>query len=147
MDPDYYTILGVSPTADLETIHLAFRQKAAQCHPDHGGSHERMVEVNTAWEVLSDPELRIPRRFPAVISRPRYYRCREFRRECTRQGISIRSRCIRPLAARDVGDSPAEPAVPARTPAPAGWVATARCARRRRIDSQVAFVSDGLVGV
>lgn len=58
MDPDYYAILGVSPTADLETIRHAFRQKAAQCHPDHGGSHERMVEVNTAWEILSDPELR-----------------------------------------------------------------------------------------
>lgn len=51
---DYYTILDVHPTADLDTIKKAFRLKAQQCHPDRGGSHDAMVLVNEAWFVLSD---------------------------------------------------------------------------------------------
>ncbi|NJR63308.1 MAG: J domain-containing protein [Cyanobacteria bacterium CRU_2_1] len=27
-----------------------------KCHPDRGGSHEQMVLLNEAWEILSDPE-------------------------------------------------------------------------------------------
>jgi hypothetical protein len=53
-----YRVLGVEATSDLETIKRAFRQKAKVCHPDRGGSHEQMVAVLEAWEVLSDPEKR-----------------------------------------------------------------------------------------
>jgi len=55
---DYYRTLGIETTADLETIKRAFRKKAMVCHPDRGGTHERMVLVLEAWEVLSDPQRR-----------------------------------------------------------------------------------------
>jgi curved DNA-binding protein CbpA len=35
-----------------------------KCHPDRGGSHEQMVLLNEAWEILSDPERR--QRYDAV---------------------------------------------------------------------------------
>jgi hypothetical protein len=55
---DYYAVLGVSSEADQSTIWRAFRRRAAQCHPDCGGSHQDMVLVNEAWAILSDPEKR-----------------------------------------------------------------------------------------
>jgi hypothetical protein len=55
---DYYRVLGVAPGADLASVKKAYRQKALECHPDRGGSHEGMVAVNEAWEILSDPDLR-----------------------------------------------------------------------------------------
>lgn len=58
MNTDYYHILGVNPSADLETIKKAFRRKVMECHPDRGGSHEQMILVNQAWEILSNPEFR-----------------------------------------------------------------------------------------
>ncbi len=58
MEHDYYQILGVPPTADLNAIKKAFRRKVIECHPDRGGSHAEMVLVNEAWEVLSNAELR-----------------------------------------------------------------------------------------
>lgn len=58
MEHDYYQVLGISPTADFDTIRKAFRGKVMECHPDRGGSHTAMVLVNEAWEVLSKPELR-----------------------------------------------------------------------------------------
>lgn len=58
LENDYYRILGVDPTADAAAIKDAFRKKVMVCHPDRGGTHERMVLVNAAWEILSHPELR-----------------------------------------------------------------------------------------
>jgi hypothetical protein len=58
MLPDYYSILGVPPSADLATIRQAYRKKASACHPDHGGSHAAMTQINEAWTVLSNPETR-----------------------------------------------------------------------------------------
>jgi len=55
---DYYSILRVSPNADQATIWRAFRRRAAQCHPDCGGTHQDMVLVNEAWAFLSDPQKR-----------------------------------------------------------------------------------------
>lgn len=54
MKPDHYAVLGVSPGASLSSIRAAFRAQARRAHPDHGGSHQRMIEVLEAWEVLSD---------------------------------------------------------------------------------------------
>ena len=37
-----------------DEIHAAYRRTAKRCHPDMGGSEERMVAVIAAWEILSD---------------------------------------------------------------------------------------------
>jgi len=58
VEHDYYAVLGVSPDADLEAVRKAFLAEARRAHPDRGGSHERMVLVNEAWEILSNPEMR-----------------------------------------------------------------------------------------
>jgi len=58
MSPDYYHILGVSPDVSLDAIKSAYRQKAMKCHPDRGGSHAQMLEINEAFHILSDAGLR-----------------------------------------------------------------------------------------
>lgn len=58
MDRDYYSVLGVAPQANAETIAAAYRNMALKCHPDCGGSHREMSLLNQAWRVLSDPEQR-----------------------------------------------------------------------------------------
>jgi S1-C subfamily serine protease len=56
---DYYDVLGVTPDATPEHVRSAYRRAVLRDHPDRpGGSHERMVLVNEAWEVLSDPASR-----------------------------------------------------------------------------------------
>jgi hypothetical protein len=55
---DYYHTLGIEPSADSQTIEAASRQKAKSAHPDCGGSHEQMLLLNEAWEILSNPTLR-----------------------------------------------------------------------------------------
>ncbi|GAA5821864.1 hypothetical protein JCM11251_004752 [Rhodosporidiobolus azoricus] len=56
---DYYKILGVSRDADAKTIKRAYRKATLKAHPDkEGGSEEKMAELNQAYEVLSNPELR-----------------------------------------------------------------------------------------
>ena len=66
MEIDYYDILGVSPSADIQTIRSAFRERAKYCHPDKGGSNDQMALLVEAWEILSDP-----------ISREHFDRARE----------------------------------------------------------------------
>lgn len=53
--PDYYGILGVPPTADRDTIRQAYRRLALKHHPDRGGTHEMMLRLNAAFEVLGNP--------------------------------------------------------------------------------------------
>lgn len=45
-------ILGYeySWTGDLETVRQDFRKMAIKHHPDNGGSHAKMAELNWAWE-------------------------------------------------------------------------------------------------
>lgn len=54
----YYKVLGVDWDASVEDIKQAYCKKAIECHPDKGGDHQLMVEVNEAWTVLSDPAYR-----------------------------------------------------------------------------------------
>ncbi|WP_165314262.1 J domain-containing protein [Agromyces protaetiae] len=58
MSPTHYEVLGVSPSAPLAEIKLAFRRKARELHPDTGGAKELIDPVLRAWEVLSDPAQR-----------------------------------------------------------------------------------------
>lgn len=55
----YYQILGVQPDAEDIVIKAAYRALAQRCHPDKWSGDpkvatERMVEINRAYEVLSN---------------------------------------------------------------------------------------------
>ncbi|NEQ26200.1 MAG: DnaJ domain-containing protein, partial [Microcoleus sp. SIO2G3] len=61
MARDYYEILGVARDADKEEIKQAYRRLARKYHPDvnkEDGAEERFKEINRAYEVLSEPEMR-----------------------------------------------------------------------------------------
>ncbi len=61
---DYYSVLGVSRTASQDDIKKAYRRLARQYHPDlHTGPRkaqmeDKFKELNSAYEVLSEPETR-----------------------------------------------------------------------------------------
>jgi len=55
---DLYSILGVDPSADAESIKSAYRTLARRHHPDAGGDASRMAGINDAWAILGDPSLR-----------------------------------------------------------------------------------------
>jgi curved DNA-binding protein CbpA len=56
---DFYRILQVDPQAEPEVIQAAHRTLARKYHPDiPGGSETRMVAINQAWDVLSNPKSR-----------------------------------------------------------------------------------------
>jgi molecular chaperone DnaJ len=59
MAKDYYSILGVSKTADDKEIKKAYRKLAHQYHPDKkGGDEAKFKEINEAYQTLSDPAKR-----------------------------------------------------------------------------------------
>jgi curved DNA-binding protein CbpA len=56
---DFYRILQVDPRAEPEVVRAAYRSLARKYHPDVvGGSAERMVAINQAWDVLGDQRSR-----------------------------------------------------------------------------------------
>ncbi len=50
--PDPYDILGVKRGANLDEVKAAYRRACKERHPDLGGSHEAMVELNTAYAFI-----------------------------------------------------------------------------------------------
>ncbi len=62
MADDYYQILEVPRTASAEDIKKAFRKLARKHHPDvnpgNKAAEERFKQLNSAFEVLSDPKKR-----------------------------------------------------------------------------------------
>jgi curved DNA-binding protein CbpA len=60
---NYYRTLGVLPTAELIVIKAAYRALATKYHPDKwtgdkSTAHQKMLEMNEAYEVLSDTQAR-----------------------------------------------------------------------------------------
>lgn len=61
MPSDYYDILNVPRNATKEDIKRAYRRLAREYHPDvnkNQGAEERFKEINRAYEILSEPEMR-----------------------------------------------------------------------------------------
>lgn len=61
VQPTLYQVLQVDPSADPEIIEVAYKRLAMKYHPDLGGgpdSQERMRKLNTARDILRDPEKR-----------------------------------------------------------------------------------------
>ena len=58
---NYYATLKVSQNATSEEIKQAYRRLAKQFHPDshrETASHAQIIEINAAYEILSDPQRR-----------------------------------------------------------------------------------------
>lgn len=60
---NFYEILGVKKTDDIQTIKKAYKRLASKYHPDKNPGDEtfteKFKEINGAYEVLSDPEKRL----------------------------------------------------------------------------------------
>jgi curved DNA-binding protein CbpA len=57
---DYYELLQVNPTAEIDTVHRVYRLLAQRFHPDNKdtGNETRFREISEAYSVLSNPEKR-----------------------------------------------------------------------------------------
>jgi DnaJ family protein A protein 2 len=55
---ELYDILGVSKNASNDEIKKAYRKLALKEHPDKGGDPEKFKKIQSAYEVLSDPDKR-----------------------------------------------------------------------------------------
>ncbi len=55
---DHYETLGVAKNATQDEIKKAYRKLASQHHPDKGGDTKKFQEIQTAYDVLSDPQKR-----------------------------------------------------------------------------------------
>jgi curved DNA-binding protein CbpA len=57
---DFYEVMQISPTAEIETIHRVYKMLAARYHPDNPrtGDPEKFLLLTRAYETLSHPDLR-----------------------------------------------------------------------------------------
>jgi curved DNA-binding protein CbpA len=60
---DLYKILGIKKTAVQADVKTAYRRKARETHPDHGGDEEQFKSISKAYAVLGDGDRR--RRYDA----------------------------------------------------------------------------------
>lgn len=63
INKDYYQVLGVTPVAEFAVIKAAYKALAMLYHPDRDLSSKeemnlKMIELNEAYSILSDPEKR-----------------------------------------------------------------------------------------
>ena len=59
---DHYKILGITPSATQQEVKKVYRTRAMQYHPDKNPdnhfAHERFIEIQEAYSILSDSRLR-----------------------------------------------------------------------------------------
>ena len=126
--PNYYSILGVTPSATAAEIARARRARARLVHPDLGEQSEfakklktaAMISVNLAEEVLADPEKR--RAHDAALqawanAKARAAKEREADANRPREPVSLEAMGL-PLPAVSfpaVGLGPAKPPTPIET--------------------------------
>lgn len=58
---NHYQTLGLTPDASQQDIKQAYRRLAKEYHPDRSeddNSHEKIISINAAYEVLSNPTLK-----------------------------------------------------------------------------------------
>ena len=55
---DYYEILGAHEGTTARELERLYKRRAAQSHPDRGGSEEEMKSLNEAYGVLRNQETR-----------------------------------------------------------------------------------------
>ena len=55
---DHYQTLGVSRNANADEIKKAYRRLASKHHPDKGGDTATFQNIQTAYDILSNPEKR-----------------------------------------------------------------------------------------
>lgn len=53
---NYYSTLGIPPTATDDEIKKAYRKLAMKHHPDRGGDEAQFKKISEAYDVLSDPQ-------------------------------------------------------------------------------------------
>jgi len=83
---DHYQTLGLTPEATQEEIKRAYRRLAKQYHPDRSedhNSHEKIIAINAAYEVLSNPTLRAS--YDRAFSQKRTQRNCQAQQQHTRQ--------------------------------------------------------------
>lgn len=55
---ELYDLLEIEPSASPEEIRKAFRNVSKKHHPDRGGDEETFKKINSAYEILNDPQKR-----------------------------------------------------------------------------------------
>jgi len=86
---DYYQILGIEKSANLEQIRQAYRKLAFQYHPDRNKdnpvANEKMKEINEAYAILSDSTKR--REYDALREQYGSFAYERFRQAHTQEDI------------------------------------------------------------
>ena len=85
LSKDYYAILGAEEETTGRDLERLYKRRAAQLHPDRGGSEEGMKSLNEAYQVLKDE-----------TTRHEYDRQRQ-------KPLAASSRILSAPAAKDVG--------------------------------------------
>jgi hypothetical protein len=67
VEPNPFVVLGLNQSATHEEIRRAWRLQARKLHPDSGGTHARMVELNWALAEALSSTNEIEKRFPSFV--------------------------------------------------------------------------------
>lgn len=114
---DYYEILQLSPSADVDTVHRVYRVLAQRYHPDNPETGDIVAFQNVlqAYETLSNPERRAA--YDAKYQASRALRWRIFRKPEELTGIDgerrIRNAILQALYAK-LRNDPQSPGMMAR---------------------------------